>query len=96
MGNFCTLRKQKCKEILGNSWGESNQKDNNNNQKKKKRCRCGGKNGVLEMAVFSWKGTPQESKQKMLREQEVGKETAERKRSKEAELGEERTQTIVN
>lgn len=77
-------------------WRKQSKGQQQQSKKKKKRCRCGGKNGVLEMAVFSWKGTPQESKQKMLREQEVGKATAERKRSKEAELGEERTQTIVN
>lgn len=41
------------------------------------------------MAAFSWKGTPQESKQIMLRAEEMGEAASERKSSKEAELREE-------
>lgn len=44
---------------------------------------------MLAMAAFSWKGTPQESKQIMLRAEEMGEAASERKSSKEAELREE-------
>lgn len=45
--------------------------------------------GVLEMAAFSWKGTPQESKEIRLREEEMGKQQQRGKAAKTLSWGRE-------
>jgi len=82
LDNFCTLLKQKCKECLRNSWGESNQEDDNNNKKKevdvKKNPWC-----AANSSGSVGKRPPQESKQMMLGER---KQHQRKKHSKETEL----------